>query len=70
MQSNAVLLQKTLQITLHLIQVKIAVYHTSSGFGVRLDGGNGFAGAARYTLLRQLVGKSNCPWQEHLKDTI
>ena len=24
---------------------KIAVYHTSSGFGVRLDGGNGFAGA-------------------------
>ena len=35
---------------------KIDVYQTSSGFGIRLDGGNGFAGAEITPYYEQFVG--------------
>ncbi|AJA49642.1 pyruvate carboxylase [Clostridium pasteurianum DSM 525 = ATCC 6013] len=48
---------------------KIEVYRTSSGFGIRLDGGNGFAGAVISPYYDSLLVK-NISWSRTFKDCV
>ncbi|MDP4143494.1 MAG: pyruvate carboxylase [Bacillota bacterium] len=48
---------------------KIEVYRTSSGFGIRLDGGNGFAGAEISPYYDSLLVK-NISWANTFKDCV
>lgn len=48
---------------------KIEVYRTSSGYGIRLDGGNGFAGAVISPYYDSLLVK-NISWGRTFKDCI
>jgi pyruvate carboxylase len=48
---------------------KIEVYRTSSGFGIRLDGGNGFSGAVISPYYDSLLVK-NISWSRTFKDCI
>lgn len=48
---------------------KIDIYRTSSGFGIRLDGGNGFAGAVISPYYDSLLVK-NISWSRTFKDAI
>lgn len=48
---------------------KIEVYRTSSGFGIRLDGGNGFSGAVISPYYDSLLVK-NISWSRNFKDCI
>lgn len=48
---------------------KIEVYRTSSGFGIRLDGGNGFSGAVISPYYDSLLVK-NISWSRTFKDCV